>query len=189
MLLPVGRRLRVRGVQVHDQAVERAAAGQRVAINLTGIALADVSRGDVLASAQPAIAPTYRIDAALQWEPDAEPASGERVQVHHGTREAPARLAWLGGRFWQLRLEQPLVPLPGDRLVVRQISPPDTLGGGAVLNPRPRKHGPGREVLASLEALSRGDEPIEAQASSGGAAATEDSRQRSDRSSPPPQQE
>jgi selenocysteine-specific elongation factor len=159
MLLPVGRRVRVRGVQVHDQAVERAAAGQRVAINLTGISLAEVSRGDVLASAQPTIAPTYRIDAALQWEPDAEPASGERVQVHHGTREAPARLAWLGGRFWQLRLEQPLVPLPGDRLVVRRIAPPDTVGGGVVLDPSPRRHGPSRELLARLERLERGEEP------------------------------
>jgi selenocysteine-specific elongation factor len=159
MLLPVGRRVRVRGVQVHDQAVERAAAGQRVATNLTGISLAEVSRGDVLASAQPTIAPTYRIDAALQWEPDAEPASGERVQVHHGTREAPARLAWLGGRFWQLRLEQPLVPLPGDRLVVRRIAPPDTVGGGVVLDPSPRRHGPSRELLARLERLERGEEP------------------------------
>jgi selenocysteine-specific elongation factor len=159
MLLPVGRRVRVRGVQVHDQAVKRAAAGQRVAINLTGIALADVSRGDVLASAQPTIAPTYRIDAALRWEPDAEPASGERVQVHHGTREAPARLAWLGGRFWQLRLEQPLVPLPGDRLVVRRIAPPDTLGGGVVLDASPRRHGPSRALLAQLERLERGEEP------------------------------
>ena len=159
MLLPVGRRVRVRGVQVHDQAVQRAAAGQRVAINLTGIALTDVSRGDVLASAQPAIAPTYRIDAALNWEPDAEPASGERVQVHHGTREAPARLAWLGGRFWQLRLEQALVPLPGDRLVVRRIAPPDTLGGGVVLDASPRRHGPSRALLARLERLERGEEP------------------------------
>lgn len=159
MLLPVGRRVRVRGVQVHDQAVGRAVAGQRVAINLTGIALADVARGDVLATAQSAIGRTYRIDAALHWEPDAEPASGERVQVHHGTREAPARLAWLGGRFWQLRLEQPLVPLPGDRLVIRRIAPPDTLGGGVVLDAAPRRHGPSRELTVRLERLERGEEP------------------------------
>ncbi|HZO77318.1 MAG TPA: selenocysteine-specific translation elongation factor, partial [Solirubrobacteraceae bacterium] len=81
VLLPTGRRVRVRGVQVHDQPVTRASAGQRVAVNLTGTAVTDVARGDVLASAQPDIAPTYRMDAALRWEPDAEPASGERVQV------------------------------------------------------------------------------------------------------------
>jgi selenocysteine-specific elongation factor len=116
-----------------------------------------VARGDVLATAQPTVARTYRIDAALHWEPDAEPASGERVQIHHGTREAPARLAWLGGRFWQLRLEQPLVPLAGDRLVVRRIAPPDTLGGGLVLDAAPRRHGPSRELLARLERLERGE--------------------------------
>ncbi len=59
-----------------------------------------------------------------------EPATGARVQLHHGTRETPAKLAWLGGDFWQLRLEAPLVPAAGDRLVIRQIAPPDTLGGG-----------------------------------------------------------
>ncbi|HEY3945425.1 MAG TPA: selenocysteine-specific translation elongation factor [Solirubrobacteraceae bacterium] len=159
VLLPAGRRVRVRGVQVHDQPVTRALAGQRVAINLTGTALTDVARGDVLASAQPDIAPTYRMDAALRWEPGAEPASGERVQVHHGTREAPARLAWLGGRFWQIRLEQPLVPLAGDRLVARRIAPPDTLGGGLVLDASPPRHGPSRELLARLERLERGEEP------------------------------
>jgi selenocysteine-specific elongation factor len=157
-LLPAGRRARVRGVQVHDKTVARAAAGQRVAINLTGLAVADVARGDVLAGAEAAVAPTHRIDAALAWEPDADPSSGERVQIHHGTRETPARLAWLGGRFWQLRLEQPLVPARGDHLVVRQIAPPDTLGGGVVLDPSPRRHGPSRELLTRLERLERGEE-------------------------------
>jgi selenocysteine-specific elongation factor len=86
---------------------------------------------------------------------------GARVQVHHGTREAPARLAELGGRFWQVRLEQWLVPAPGDRLVVRRIAPPDTLGGGVVLDPHARKHGPGRDVLARLARLERGEpEPV-----------------------------
>ncbi|HZO78326.1 MAG TPA: SelB C-terminal domain-containing protein, partial [Solirubrobacteraceae bacterium] len=151
-------RVRVRAVQVHDQPVTRALAGQRVAINLTGTAVTDVARGDVLASAKPEIAPTYRVDAALRWEPDAEPASGERVQVHHGTREAPARLAWLGGRFWQVRLEQPLMPLAGDRVVIRRIAPPDTLGGGVVLDAAPRRHGPSRELLARLERLEWGEE-------------------------------
>jgi selenocysteine-specific elongation factor len=150
-LLPAGRRARVRGVQVHDQVVERAAAGQRTAVNLTGVTVSDVQRGDVLAGAE--LAPTYRIDAELSFEPE----HGGRVQVHHGTRESPARLAWLGGRFWQVRLEQPLMPASGDRFVVRQIAPPDTLGGGVVLDPQPPRHGPSRELLARLERLSRGD--------------------------------
>ncbi len=162
-LLPEGQRARVRSVQVHDRAVDRAAAGQRVAVNLTGVGLDDARRGDVLAAAASGLAPTYRIDASLSFEETA-PEHGDRVQIHHGTRETPARVAWLGGRFWQLRLEQPLVAAPGDRLVVRQIAPPDTLGGGVVLDAGPRRHGPGREVLSRLERLERGeppDDPVE----------------------------
>ncbi len=159
VLLPEGRRTRVRAVQVHDAPLERAAAGQRVAVNLVGVSLDDVARGDVLAGTEAGLAPTYLVDAELAFE-DVEPEHGQRIHVHHGTRETPARAAWLGGRFWQLRLERPLVPAPGDRLVVRQIAPPDTLGGGTVLDPRPRRHGPGRELLLRLERLSRG-EPVQ----------------------------
>jgi selenocysteine-specific elongation factor len=156
-VLPGGRRARVRGVQVHDEPVERAAAGQRVAVNLTGLATDEIDRGDVLAAGDGGVRPTYRVDAELAFHPDAEPESGDRVQIHHGTREAPARLTWLGGRFWQVRLEQPLVPAAGDRLVVRAVAPPDTLGGGRVLDPTPRRHGPSRDLLARLERLARGE--------------------------------
>ncbi|MBV9337548.1 MAG: selenocysteine-specific translation elongation factor [Solirubrobacterales bacterium] len=159
LVLPQGRRARVRGVQVHDQALDRAPAGQRVAVNLTGTALGEIARGDVLVAGDSPLRPTYRIDAELEFQSGAEPEHSERVQVHHGTREAPARLAWLGGRFWQIRLEAPLVPAAGDRVVVRQIAPPDTLGGGRVLDPAPRRHGPSREVLARLERLARGEAP------------------------------
>ncbi|HLJ02875.1 MAG TPA: selenocysteine-specific translation elongation factor [Solirubrobacteraceae bacterium] len=156
IILPSGRRARVRGVQVHDAFVDRAPAGQRVAVNLTGMRVEDLARGDVLAAPDSGVRATYLIDAALRFD-GAEPQTGSRVHVHHGTREAPARMAWLGGPFWQLRLERPVVPAGGDRLVIRQIAPPDTLGGGTVLDPHPRKHGPGRELLARLERLARGE--------------------------------
>jgi selenocysteine-specific elongation factor len=156
-VLPDGRRVRVRGVQVHDQRVERAQAGQRVAVNLTGVRREEVTRGDVLVGREDGPAPTFRIDAALAFpDNDRRPDHGDRVTVHHGTREAPARLAELGGRFWQLRLEQPLVPSAGDRVVLRTIAPPDTLGGGVVLDPAPPRHGPSRDVLARLARLERG---------------------------------
>jgi selenocysteine-specific elongation factor len=77
--------------------------------------------------------------------------------VHHGTRESAARLVWLGGRFWQLRLEHALIPDAGDRLVVRRIAPPDTLGGGRVLDPHPRKHGPSRDLTSRLTRLAAGE--------------------------------
>jgi selenocysteine-specific elongation factor len=158
VVLPQGRRVRVRGVQVHDQHVERAPAGQRLAVNLTGLAVAEIGRGDVLVATDSGLRPSYRVDAQLELGA-ADPEHGERVQIHHGTREAPARLAWLGGRFWQVRLERPIVPAAGDRLVVRQIAPPDTLGGGVVLDPQPRRHGPSRDLLIALEQLARGESP------------------------------
>ncbi len=160
-VLPSKRRARVRGVQVHDEPLETAGAGQRVAVNLTGLATDDIDRGDVLVAGDGAVRPTYRVDAELEFDAEFEPDTGDRVQIHHGTREAPARLTWLGGRFWQIRLEQPLVPAAGDRLVVRRVAPPDTLGGGRVLDPGPRRHGPSRELLARLERLARGEEAPE----------------------------
>jgi selenocysteine-specific elongation factor len=151
VIQPAGRRARIRGVEVHDEAVERADAGQRVALNLAGVDRDEVSRGDVIA-ARDVIAPTYRVDAALQLAD-----RPKVVAVHHGTRESPARLVELGGRFFQLRLDEPIVPLRGDRLVIRSLAPPDTLGGGVVLDPAPRRHGPSRDLLARLARLERGE--------------------------------
>jgi selenocysteine-specific elongation factor len=160
-LLPAGARVRVRGVQVHDEAVERADAGQRVAVNLAGLERRAVARGDVLA-APGTVEPTTIVDAALSLG-DAE--HGMRVHVHHGTREAPARLAALGADLWQLRLERPLLARAGDHVVVRSVAPPDTLGGGVVLDPRARRHGRRADAVARLERLRRGEpEPQPARA-------------------------
>lgn len=156
VVLPAGRRARVRGVQVHDQQLESAQAGQRVAVNLTGLSVGEIERGDVLTGAGADLGASYLIDAQLDFG-EREPDHGQRVQVHHGTRESSARLDWLGGPFWQIRLEHQLVPAQGDRVVIRQIAPPDTLGGGTVLDAHPRKHGPSRGLLTKLEKLARGE--------------------------------
>ena len=131
-ILPRGRTARVRGVQVHDAAVDRAAAGRRVAVNLTGVGREDVARGDVLVCGEGAATPTFRLEARL----DAEPPRG-RITVHHGTREVPARAVALGEGLWQLRLDGQVVAAAGDRLVLRSIAPPDTIGGGIVVDPHP----------------------------------------------------
>ncbi len=165
-LRPQRLRTRVRALHVHDQPVERVAAGQRVAVNLTGVSTAELARGDVIVAAGSPLQPSYRLDVVLESrdsERQLEP--GDRVQIHHGTRESSARLAWLGGRFWQVRLEQPLIAADGDRLVIRRIAPPDTIGGGRVLDSRPRRHGPSRDLLARLQALASG--PTEVQSAGG----------------------
>jgi selenocysteine-specific elongation factor len=158
-VLPRGLSARVRSVQVHDQPVERAEAGQRVALNLVGVGWRELGRGDVVTSPDADLTPTYLIDAALSLEPDAKPV--KRVHIHHGTREAPARVVQLGAGYAQLRLEAPLVPLPGDRLIIRQLAPPDTVGGGVVIDAHPRKHGASEAVVERLRAVERGERPVE----------------------------
>jgi selenocysteine-specific elongation factor len=145
-LLPAGTAVRVRGLQVHDATVARAEAGQRVAVNLGGVRARDVSRGDVLA-APGALRPVEVLDCALTLR---EGRHGEEVHVHHGTREAPGRLIALEDDLWQLRLDRPVLAADGDRVVVRRSSPPDTLGGGVVLDAGARRHGRRPEILDRL---------------------------------------
>ena len=164
-VLPRGLEARVRSVQVHDQPVERALAGQRVALNLVGVGWREVGRGDVVVTGD-ALRPGYLLDVALAVEEGARPLRrGERVQVHHGTREAPARVVPLAGEglrggesgYAQVRLEAPLVAAAGDRLILRQVAPPDTVGGGLVVDAAPRKHGPSAEVVERLGRMERGE--------------------------------
>ncbi len=158
-VLPSGVRARIRAIQVHDQPVDRAEAGQRVALNL--VARGEISRGDVVGEGHA----TYRIDAALQWVE--RPNSGARIAVHHGTRESAARIVELGGEVFQLRLEKPLMPMAGDRLVIRSLAPPNTLGGGVVIDPAPRRHRslqPRREPEARPEAPKPERTPLSEQA-------------------------
>ena len=142
---PRGRTVRVRSVQVHDRPVERAEAGQRVAISLPGVERAEVRRGDALVAGG-AYRPSYRLDVAL--EPIADiPA---RLHVHHGTADVPARIAFVGERFAQLRLTHPVVAARGDHLVLRANT---TVGGGVVLDPHPPRHA----SVERMEAAARGE--------------------------------
>jgi selenocysteine-specific elongation factor len=154
-LMPGGRSARVRSVQVHDAPRERAGAGQRVALNLAGVSLAEVSRGDVVCGDGAAPAPAYRVHARVELRHGVEPLRrGERLHVHHGTREAPARVTPLGEDSIEagapapcrLRCEAPLVVAPGDRLVLRRLAPPDTIGGGVVVEPPRRPAAPKPET-------------------------------------------
>ena len=184
-LLPGERPVRVRGLHVHDQPVTEARAGQRVAANLAGVRARDVSRGDVLA-AESRVTETTILDCALALATGAR--HGERVQVHHGTRDATGRLADLGDGLWQLRLERPLLAAHGDRVVVRRLSPPDTLGGGTVLDATARRHGRRPDVLARLRARAQGrPEPASEQTAAGAARRCQRrGRSRCPRRIPPP---
>jgi selenocysteine-specific elongation factor len=166
---PSGRGARVRSLEVHGQQRERAVAGQRVALNLAGTERREVERGDVLTTVGARLCSSYLIDAAVELLPGSRPLRrGTRVHLHHGTRWTAARVAPLEGEllepgrraYAQLRLEHPVVPAFGDRFVLRQVAPPDTVGGGLVIDPAPRKHGPGAEQVERLRILEGGD-PLE----------------------------
>jgi selenocysteine-specific elongation factor len=154
---PAGLDVRVRSVQVHDQAVDRAEAGQRVAVSLPGVEREQLARGDALV-APGAYPVTYRLDVVLE-ELAEIPAA---VKAHLGTGDVAARVA-RRGRFAQLRLEQPLVAARGDRVVLRTTT---TVGGGTVVDPLP----PRRLDAERLALLERGDvaatvhQPIQASA-------------------------
>jgi selenocysteine-specific elongation factor len=146
---PAGIDVRVRSVQVHDEPVERAEAGQRVAVGLPGIERSQLRRGDAVV--EPGTYPVgYRLDVELEELTPIRDHS--RLHVHHGTSELPARLVRIGERFAQLRLAEPVVAARGDRVVLRAGT---TLGGGRVLDPSP----PRSPDPARLELLA-GDDPV-----------------------------
>ena len=141
---PSGVSARVRSVQVHDAPVERAEAGQRVAVNLPTIERRALARGDVLV--EPGHYPvSYRLDVRLS-ELDPVPAA---VTVHVGTKAVPARVA-RDGDYAQLRLAEQVVAARGDHVVLRTDT---TVAGGLVLDPAP----PRRLDTARLAVLECGD--------------------------------
>lgn len=168
-VLPQGLAARIRGLQTHNQSVEQAIAGQRVAVNLSGVEKAELERGNVVAKPG-AYRATARFNAHIRMltSPIAHGERAEnlvathqmRVRIHLGTAEAigriyllqpePIRLGEIG--FVQIRLETPLVCTEGDRFILRRYSPLTTLGGGIVLEPvvdRYRRHDPA--LLKSLQ--------------------------------------
>ncbi len=165
-LWPVGREARIRSLQVHGESVELAEAGQRTAVNLVGVEMAEAPRGGWLA-APGLLRESYRLDVSLRLLPDARPLPQRcRVRVHHGTAEVLARVALLDREtlepgescYCQLALESPLPPLKGDKLILRSYSPMYTLGGATVLDANPPRHKRYREeVMAALAQKSSGD--------------------------------
>src|SRR5215212_4261152 len=165
-LYPGDRRVRVRGLQSHQEKVSRALPGRRTAVNLSGIGTGDVRRGDVLAP--PGImTPSQRLDVRLRLLRDAPVAlkQNDEVDFFTGAAELPARITLLdrerlepGESAWvQLRFRAPIAVLRNDRFIVRRPSPSETLGGGETIDPNPPRHRRFRpETIAALETLAAG---------------------------------
>ncbi|HLA79380.1 MAG TPA: selenocysteine-specific translation elongation factor [Vicinamibacteria bacterium] len=144
-ILPAGLRSRVRGLQVHGEPASRVEAGQRAAVNLTGIEVSELTRGDVVARPG-SFEPTSLLDVRLSLLPGEKPLEDQtRVRVHLKSAEVLARARILGAPkidpgasgLAQLRLESRAVAGWGDRLILRSYSPPVTIGGAVVLDPLP----------------------------------------------------
>ena len=153
-VLPIGRRVRVRGVQVHGQAAEAAKAGQRTAINLAGARTEDLGRGMVLAPAD-VFSPTRRLDVQLQLLSSApRPLKNRsRVHFHAHTLETVAEVRVHADtqidrgetRTARLMLSDPVLLLPGDHFIIRQFSPVVTIGGGVIVDASPLDSGRARD--------------------------------------------
>jgi selenocysteine-specific elongation factor len=165
-IFPSQRPVRVRGIQVHGHAAGEARAGQRTALNLQGIDVAEAQRGMVL-TVPGLFAPTPMFDCHLELLPSAPNAieSRKRIRFHVGTAELMGYLVLLGqdrlqpgaSAFVQIRLEEPTFALPGDRFIVRQYSPMITIGGGEILDAMPEKHRrTDKTVVEKLRVLKEG---------------------------------
>jgi selenocysteine-specific elongation factor len=157
---------RVRGLQVHGQSVEEALAGNRTAVNLQGLEKEEIERGMVVAPPGVLLA-SRRLDAFLEILPSAPRPLKHRqaVRLHTGTSERIAMPLLLdadelpagGSGYVQFFLREPLALKPGDRLVIRSISPAFTWGGGQVLHVNPPRHKRRQAALLSkLEILEKG---------------------------------
>ena len=163
---PEGKKAKVRGIQTYGKETETAIAGQRTAINLSGVAKEDVDRGDVL-SYPGAVTVTSMIDVKLSVfsSSDRVVLNNSRVHLYCGSDEVLCKVILLdrdalsAGEecYAQLRLEEPAAVRRGDRFIIRFYSPIITIGGGQIIDALPVKHKRNREeVLAGMDILANG---------------------------------
>ncbi|HJX92530.1 MAG TPA: selenocysteine-specific translation elongation factor, partial [Pyrinomonadaceae bacterium] len=163
-LLPKKLTVRVRGTQVHGKAVARAVAGQRTAVNLAGVDVAQLERGMVLAEPR-TLRTTQIIDTRIDVLPSAPRGvrSRSRVRLHLNAVEVLARVRVLdhsseigSGKsgLAQLRVESPISTVHGDRFILRSYSPAETIAGGVVLDPFAVKHR-GKEMGQARTRINR----------------------------------
>ncbi len=166
-ILPGGSRGRIRGLQTHRKKEEFSVPGSRTAVNISGIATEQVARGNVVVHPGD-YKPTSRIDVSIRMLRDASRSLRHNTQVKLfiGATEVLARVRLLGVEeinpgetgWLQLELANPVVAVRGDRLILRQPSPGETLGGGEVVDPHPKgRHKRFNEgIIDGLESLAQG---------------------------------
>ncbi len=163
---PGGLDVRVRGIQWHDESQSYAVRGRRTALNLAGIKLEDLARGQAVGSPG-TLFETRVLDARMNWV--VGPKHAMRVRLSIGAAEAIGKL-FLNSEdptLAQLRLEQPVAAALNQPIVVRRYSPPDVIGGGRVLVPiaLPRRR---TEVVVQTNAAGTDEDRIVELVSSAG---------------------
>ena len=168
MIYPSMKETKIRSIQVHGNQVEQAVAGQRTALNLAGIKLSQMERGDVLGLPN-ALETTWMLDVKVKLLPDASHSIGlwDRLRLHLGTKEILCRVVPLGTDeikpgaegFLQLRLEERAVALQGDKCVLRTYSPQVVIAGAEVLESNPKKHKRFNEELLEELAIKEKGKP------------------------------
>jgi selenocysteine-specific elongation factor len=162
VLEPRGRSVRVRGLQTHGESEDAAAAGSRTAVNLSGVDVPDVSRGQMLVAAGELTA-TDLIDVEIVLLADAPALKNRaRLHLHVFTAEVMASVSLYVAepvkpgttRLARLRLSAPIVLAPGDRFVLRQPLPAGTVGGGRVLDAQPLTSGKRADAGKWLEMVA-----------------------------------
>ncbi len=166
-IYPFGLRCRVRGVQVHGKMVETAVAGQRTALNLSGVELSDVGRGMVL-SEPGRFRASKVLDCRFDLLPSAKPLKNHApVHFHAGTAEIEAEFRLLDGAeriepgasaSARFLLREPALLLPGDRFIVRMFSPVVMIGGGVVLDTSGRRYRRDENPEVRLRTLAEGSQ-------------------------------
>jgi selenocysteine-specific elongation factor len=166
-ILPGDGRGRVRGLQTHQTKEDLAVPGSRTAVNISGVDVDDVQRGQVLAYPG-TLQATRRLDLRFRLLSDIEQPllHNTEVKLFIGAAEVVGRLRLLGADSllpgdagWiQLELREPVVAVRGDRYILRRPSPAETLGGGVVVDAQPkRRHKRFNEAaLARLDVLLQG---------------------------------
>ncbi|MBF0475863.1 MAG: selenocysteine-specific translation elongation factor [Deltaproteobacteria bacterium] len=166
VVYPKGLKSKVRGIQVHGLDVPKVSAGVRTAVNVQGLEKSVIDRGDVLAPPE-ALLPSFMMDLGIHHLATAPRPlkNGAKVRFHSGSAEIMGKVILLDRNEMkpgedgviQIRLEAPFVAQAGDRYVIRSYSPVQTIGGGKILNPLPRKHKRfSQEVLTNLDLLAQG---------------------------------
>ncbi|WP_053219918.1 selenocysteine-specific translation elongation factor [Virgibacillus senegalensis] len=165
-VLPSGKKARARNIQVHHEDVQEARAGQRTAVNVTGVDREQINRGDVLVASNHFLV-SKTIDVSIRLVDDMQFPIKQRapIKLHIGTSEVMGKIVFFDRNevqksseeiVCQLRLDDEVVVRRGDRFIIRRPTPVETIGGGWVIDPKGEKYRFGKETMAMLEQKKEG---------------------------------